>query len=753
MKKTINWSLLISILTFFACQDDDVMTNSESEGSELVSVRAEIGGADTRAAATKNVDYIGREKFAGNDVMVLTHIKRTEKPLASFSYEKVRYVCNQNLAWSRSIQDGFCEQERIYWTDNASYHTFKGYSVPQAWASSIAEKWNETDGTFTGQFDYRKDSNEKTYVDFRSQFSDMKDELLTNSQGVKVPTGHLVDSTGTRLRNEDVLIVCNTEQLIDKGGMTTTLRYRHALASLRVIIDINGFAPTSTSEDAKTMVSNLVVLNQPWKYKWTQEPFDLCAADNNGALQNPGWGVQDNMGETDAKIDSVFTWQPRPDGEGTGKAKKFTFYSLIVPGQQTNFTMNYRVTYPMYNNPDENWTKTYQAVVPTVNFLPGYTTTLLISLNHKGEPIYIGANYVDWEYVETPDRGELQKISTFLDVNVRDKDGKKVVSIAMDSEATKDDATWLYYLEGDKTNEANIRDIYGNDGSENKPFIIKTARQFMSFAYEVKEGLTTRGRTFEGKYIKLDSDICLQKSTVIPASDTITWNGIGDASNPFKGTFDAGFRIIKGLKGKPLFANNAGTILFLYLEDIIGIKDGNAAFVETNSGNLIGCSVGSRKFDDPNYTILGDGTNIYFGSLCSVNSGTITACYSTSSFVVKKASATIGGLVGNNTGTIQVSYAASHVDATSPTAVNGVAGANSKTISDSYFDKDQNKLVDVLSGDVDACGAKALTTLQLQDEYQVRMLNDQLTNLNVTTYRFYYRTAAYPVLDYGNPNK
>lgn len=752
MKKTIYWSLLISILTFAACQDDDVMSNSESEGAELVSVRAEIGGADTRAVATKNVDYIGREKFAGNDVMVLTQIKRTEKPLANFSYKKVRYVCNQNLAWSRSIQDGFCAQERIYWTDNASYHTFKGYSVPQAWASSMDTKWNENNGTFTGQFNYQTDSNGETYIDFRSLSGDMKKEYLTNSQGVKVETGHWVDSTGTNLRNEDLLIVCNTEQLIDKGGMTTTLRYRHALASLRVIIDINGFAPTSTSEDAKTMVSNLVVLNQPWKYKWTQEPFELCAADNNGVMQNPGWGVQDITGES-PKIDSVFTWQPRPDGEGTGKAKKFTFYSLIVPGQQTNFTMNYRVTYPKYNNPEEYWTKTYQAVVPTVNFLPGYTTTLLISLNHQGEPIYIGADYVDWEYVETPDRGELQKISTFLDVNVRDKDGKKVVSIAMDDEATKDDATWLYYIDGTKTDEGQLRDIYGNDGSEEHPFIIKTARQFMSFAYEVKEGMSSGGRTFEDKHIKLDSDICLQKSTVILASDTITWNGIGDASNPFKGTFDAGFRIIKGLKGKPLFANNAGTIQYLYLEDIIGIRDGNAAFVETNSGNLIGCSVGSRKFDDPNYTILGDGTNTYFGSLCSVNSGTIIACYSTSSFVVKKANTTIGGLVGNNTGTIQVSYAASHVDATSPTAVNGVAGANSKTISNSYFDKDQNKLVNVLSGDVDACGAKALTTLQLQDEGQVGTLNNALKNLSVTSYRFYYRTAAYPVLDYGNPNE
>lgn len=75
------------------------------------------------------------------------------------------------------------------------------------------------------------------------------------------------------------------------------------------------------------------------------------------------------------------------------------------------------------------------------------------------------------------------------------------VTKAGDTKATKEDATWLY-LEG-----TTLKDIYGHVGTKADPFIIKTARQFLSFAKEVNND-----QTFENQYVKLEADLFLQKT-------------------------------------------------------------------------------------------------------------------------------------------------------------------------------------------------------------------------------------------------
>lgn len=712
---------IIIVFCLVSCQEASEIIEPTPEGAELSYINANISLSDTRALNTKNSDYIGRNYFKAADVMVLTNLRRTVSPIPEYTYENVRYLCNSNLAWERSIVEGFCNKARVFWSDNASGHTFIGYATPQAWASSSNEsvyrdnKWTQDGNTFTGQFDYTTETIDDVptkIVDFSVINTELVDEKVKDEIGNWINTGNKIDTTGTRLKNEDILLTYNTDQKADASGLTTTLHFRHALASLRVIFDIQGYAPSSGSIDTQTDISDLVVLNQPWKYKWTQTPH--TASDETVI---PGWGVENNTATDDGTV-NIKAWKPRPAGEGTGQAKKFTFYSLIVPGKQQNLSLNYTVKYPHYLNPKgEIQTKKYVASIENINFLPGHTTTLHISLNHEGEPIYIGAVYIDWEDVETPDRGVLQKISNFLDVDNSDD-----VTIASDQAATKDDATWLYY-DGERTG-ANLKDIYGNTGGQSDPFLIKTARQFLSFAYEVKDG-----RTFEDKFVSLDSDIFLQSSMT---TTNIIWPGIGDASYPFNGTFNGGHRRLKFLNGKPLFAyiGPKGHVGHLILEEVIGCT-GNGVFVEKNEG-LIGASmVGSRRFNTTNpgaFTMtIADSPA---GSFCGTNSGVLLACYSNAMFKVTGSATIVGGLVGENTGTMVSCYAASSIESTK--APMGVVGTNASDASMVFclFDKDKNAAPEITTNGTDANGAIAKTTLELQKEDIVGVRNSTSASEN-----------------------
>lgn len=641
------YTLFILLASFVSCKDEIEIVSSTEHGSEIQSIRAEISlDTDTRAPQpTKNVDYIGRDKFVENDVMVLTQVHRTTKPLDAFSYTNVHYTSNSNRAWSRDTTlTGFDTHYRIFWSDNMNGHTFIGYSIPQGWDRET--KWMQSDKEYSGQFSYTETEGKKI-VDFTVNQDDLKDEYVKNANGVFVPTGNQVDSTGTKLKNEDLLLTYNTEQKADATGLNTVVYYRHALASLRVIVDIQGFAPSSTSEDAKTTVHDLVVKNQPWKYKWTQAP-----QEGAHGIAIPGWGVDNTTEEGDGPVD-IKSWQPRPAGEGTGQAKKFTFYSLIVPGQQTGLTLDFKVTYPKYLNPAERQTKDYRTILQkvnpdgttdplTINFLPGYTTTILLSLNHEGEPVYIGAEYIDWENVEIPDNSELQKISIFLDTSVTtDSSGKTIVSIATDDVATKDDATWLYYQNGDRTSESNVRDIYGHTGTPTDPFIIKTARQLLSFAYEVKNG-----RLFTGQYIKLDSDIYLQKTT--DGSD-ISWPGVGDASHEFEGVFLGDSRYIKGLKEQPFFnvIGDYAVVDKVNFSKVINVV-GSGVVANVNKGLIAGCNIEGNVVQ----TIPASGES-YCGSIVGDNQSFIVACTHVGDVA---GYGYVGGLVGRNAGALVASY-------------------------------------------------------------------------------------------------
>ena len=717
---------LFAILVFLAsCREEVELVSPIGDPSlELRSINAVISTTQTRAyAATPNNDYIGRDVFASGDRMVLTKMQRTSKPLQNFSYAGVNYNYS-GTAWDRVVDgngvptDG--QAERIYWSDNGSPHTFIGYAIPQAWGTpsdvQTNGKWVNAAGIYSGQFTYADDPvTHRPTVDFTSLLADMKDIKDKDNKVIG-----RIDSTGTRLKNEDLLLTHSTQMYADPGGLTTTLHYRHALASLRVIIDIQGFSPSTYSEDVKTTIDSLVVLNQPYKYTWHNAITDAAYNMTDGTVI-PGWGVANSTLPEDGTVD-IKTWQPRPQGEGSGQAKVFTFYSLIVPGKQTGFSINYKVHYPKYLNPAETQTKEYQAQLldidnnpVTINFLPGYTTTIRVSLNHEGEPVYIGAEYIDWENVETPDRSDLQKISIFLDTDKRTD-----ITIANDPGATKDDATWLY-----KDEEGVVVDIYGHKGTSTDPYLIKTARQLLSFAYEVKSG-----RRFTTQYIMLDSDIYLQKDL---KTQDLTWPGIGDETNSFEGVFLGDGRYIHYLNGQPFF-NKIGQYAVVdkvNFSKVINVV-GKGVVANVNDGLIAGCNVeGNVTQAKP-----ADASTSYCGSIVGENTSFIVACTHVGDVA---GYGYVGGLVGRNAGALVACYHSGLVQ-----YGEGAADADRKNIGGSTGLKDEtNSIVfscyqneDFIAHEPNLLACRAawpLTTLQIQSDVFVNSDAENIFGLTTST--------------------
>lgn len=737
MRYTLLYIYALILLVLVSCKEDTssiIETEQENE-YVLTGINATIIGGDGLSNSTKtraeedpnpadksdrwsySNDYIGRREFVDDEKIVLTSFKRTSNTREEYSYTDVLYTAISS-AWNRldnvykNNEEKYEDKERIYWSDNASPHTCIGFCTPLSWVEETKDG-GRTSKVIFKQEKWKKSSDNKTYegaftltegnvVDFTAVNDDLKPISSSNS--------NLIDRTGTKLQNEDLLLYHNLEQQADIGGMTATLGFRHALASLRVIIDIREFAATQKDKDTK--ISDLELPRQHYKYKWTQENvrYTLYQGTTNEKTEDIGWGVQ--RIENDTETATIKTWQPRPEGEGSGEDKTFTFYSLIVPGIQQALSMQYTVEYADALT-NERKKHTYEANLNIteggIKFIPGYTTTVRVSLNHKGEPIYIGAEFIDWENVETPDQSELQKVSTFLDTSDLTK-----VTKAGDVNATKEDATWLYI------ENSTLKDIYGHVGTKADPFIIKTARQFLSFAKEVNNG-----QTFENQYVKLEADLFLQPNINEKTNNinnwTIEWPGIGTADKPFEGYFDGGNRIIKLLKGSPLFVNIGANahIETLDLEDVIGDITGGGCLANVNKGILCGCQVLAKN----NRTItLSTTSNSYAGFICGENQGTIIACDAQGDF--KSAAQYTGGITGKNEGTIVASIAIGKISSTitSPT-FGGITASNSSTdIHYCCFDKNKNNVSNL--GDKDITQIIGLSTTEMQKENIVKRYNE-----------------------------
>ena len=558
---------LIVLLSACSSEDDTLVLESPLQ---VKGIRASVSDelSMTRAVA-KLGDVVGRNAFVATDRIVFTNIQRAENPLKAFTYSNIIYDYD-GKSWERAEGN---KPEKIYWTDGASYHTFIGYSLP-----SSTYHWETIDNstgssTFAGELGYGL-----TELDYTSG--------------------------NEALMAEDLLVNYSDTTKAESDGLSTKIKFTHALSNVRVVVNIKDFAASSSAVDTKVGISNMVLRSQPCLFTWGANSKDLTVK---------------NFSEQGAEhIKDLKLWCPKPDGEGTAQSKTFTFYGLTTPqdvtfhainGNDKKLEFSFTVTYPDAMNPSETLTKTYSGTFSgIVNFYSGQCTTLNISLNHKNEQMYMDVEYNDWNYVSTPDLGELRKKSTFMDIN-------STITIHSDANANIYDATWLY------KDGSQLKDIYGNDGTKEKPYRISTASQLLSFAKEVKAGLN-----FAGQYIRLDADITMQPSTArTSVEDTtsttapLSWIGIGDVTNAFNGTFLGGDRYINRLNGSPLFVNLGADARIEQLQiTCIGNISGKGALAETNAGVIGGCMV----LDDVS---VADGG----GALVGTNTGIVYASYHT----------------------------------------------------------------------------------------------------------------------------
>lgn len=702
--KSLDLFIFVIALLLPACSDIESNIEQETDkGVELSGLQVAMSRAEGSISVAELKDYVGRSEFSDKDRAVFGTIKRTDNPIDQFTYSDIEFICSASttedgktgIGWSRDKEKGKTESgnefapDRIYWSDAIHEHTFIGYCAPQQGPDAKAFDWKENSGVYYGSLgDPTLTGEGNNTIDFRSTFN----------QGVETLSGNV------ELCKNDILLTYSTK--IKADDAIANILFYHGLAQVRVIVNISDFA-AGGGDDTKSVVSDMILKDMLTMYKWRQTSVATEKLDENDAsalnsiysTNTPSYNQRKN----------VNLWIPDPQGVGEKSSRTFTFYGLAVPtsiATDSPLQFSFNVTYPDPMKPTSMKTHTYNASISDIKFDAGKCTTITISLNHKNEKMTIGAEYDDWDFVDTPDQGELKKNVTFMTSTERiikpNTTNYYNVTIIGDANATADDATWLYV---DTKENNKIKDIYGNDGSEGKPFQISTAEQLLSFAYEVK-GTNRTSATytdldndshnlsesfdFSGYYVALDAGITLQPNETKTkleyelandftsdahnsAPNPQTWIGIGESGKPFNGTLLGGVRFISRLYGSPFFVELGpqAHIDQLILEDVIGVQ-GDGGFANINKGTICACKVDGN--------VKSETTGDPVGSFVGTNYGLIFACYHIGDLEATGADI-VGGLVGCNgvdnqiSGKIVASYNAGKITA-NKTWKNGVLGMN-----------------------------------------------------------------------------
>ena len=152
------------------------------------------------------------------------------------------------------------------------------------------------------------------------------------------------------------------------------------------------------------------------------------------------------------------------------------------------------------------------------------------------------------------------------------------------------------------------------------------------------------------------------EGNVSNGSDFISWTPIadwmGNRTTQYSGTFDGNNKTVSGL-----YFNGDSTCIGLF-----GSSE--------SDGNIKNVGVVDSYFKG----------NDHVGGVCGNNAGTITNCYNAGNLTAIESSATIGGICGyNNGGTVTNCYNTGTVTATGPVAsVGGVCGCSIELISNCY---------------------------------------------------------------------
>ena len=604
-------SLTVALSLLVACNtNDEALVPDEALQINGITATLRSTQAATRAETTLGV---GRTAFADGDVIVFTTIKRTKYSLENFTYGNIQYSYNGS-GWARSSNGTTNDPEKIYWSDVTSAHTFTGYCLP---SSSYYWQTVTTDNivTYKGELGYGVDA--KGTIDF---------------------------STGNEsIINEDLLVSHSKNVKPETGGASAQVDFKHALSNVCVVVNVTGFATNSL--DKKVDVTDMVILNQPCVFTWGADTTTLSTFNVTDTSNN--------------KIKNIKLLRKSVSGENEDKT--FVFYGLTTPqnadyrkinGNSDKLSFKFTVTYPNAIDTTQTDTHTYQGTVSDeVLFNSGKCTTINVSLNHKNEKMLVDVNYTDWNYVSTPDLGELRKKSTYMTLT---KDDVKIHST---NGVTIDNATWLY------TNGNEVYDVYGNDGNTAATaYRITSAAQMLAFAQEVNNAYT-----FKDKYVRLDADITMQKSATATG---YSWIGIGDANDAnkvFQGTFLGGDRYINRLSGSPLFVNlgEKACVEQLYITAIGEVSTGVLA--GTNAGIIGGCKV----IDDVTFA---DGSTA--GALVGSSTGTIHACYYTGE----------GNLIGTDSGTTIGCYQANQLTSLTNSALSTLVSTLNTNLTTWYSD-------------------------------------------------------------------
>lgn len=686
--------LLSWLLAAVACTGEIEWPNGKptDEPLQLTSIVPTMAGtsttkADAQAAQKPDEIYVGRKQFVLNDAVFFTKIRRTAQPLDKFSYTDQTWKLEDS--WTHLPANSEAKAQKIYWSDGHSAHTFVGYGLPQ----------QQTEGK---TFDWERKTE--------------SGDIFYGSIGEQDATGQLVFTE--KLLQEEDLVLAHSEDLIpEKTTGIANVPFYHALAQVRVIVDLVGFSASEEAWDNGTRVSEMVLKQLPMGYRWLQA---------TRAVEDVVVGDEGAHNQRDVQL-----WTPTPflDGVNTGMSRQFHFYGLAVPGTRTDLPFRFRVKYPDPTKNDKTTTKNDNTIMKeehyqtktTVTFIGGKCTTIKISLNHESEDMTVSAIYVDWGYADMPDQIALHKKSTFLQTT-----DFTTVTTHKETHSEESDYTWLH-----TTADGNVVDDKYHEGtSEADAYCITSTQQLLSFAKEVNQGYD-----FKDKHVRLDASLTLQPTAAGAA--TMTWMGIGTEANPFRGTLHGGGRTVSRLNGAPLFNNlpTEARVEHLTLKDAVGVN-GRGLLAHSNSGAIVACRVQNG--------VALQGTDAV-GSLVGTNRGTIVACSHDGDTRAENANATaVGGLVGENTGTIIASFQAGAV--TGGTQRYGVAPEGG-TLTGCYYNS-------TLATDVTAvANVEGRTTFEMlhpnaADESNfVKDLNQALQDAAPSEpYEYVDRASSYPIV-------
>lgn len=738
MKKIL---YILASITLFSCTETGLLSDgaASNDAVQMSDYVFRLGTADNVEVAPL-ADYVGRKEFSNQDVAVFTTVKRTQNPIPSFTYSDLEFLCSvtqgssgsTSVGWSRIPEKGHTEAastglapDRIYWSDATSAHTFVGYCAPQQGQGEKAFDWNmRVQNSRDVYFGSLGDPTVSGIIDYESKPN---------------PAPATDSISGNVALCKDDILLTYSEEIVAEDAIAK-LRFHHGLAQVRVIVNISDFA-AGGGNDTKSVVSNMVLNNMLTMYKWEQrDSTTIQLAEADQTQLNSIYGENAVLWN---QSKNTKLWIPKYKGVGQGASRIFTFYGLAVPTTSNgNVAFSFTVTYPNPMDPEQMQDKTYTASISNIKFSAGKCTTISISLNHRNEKMTVGAEYDDWDYIDSPDQGALKKNSTFLPSVDRNS-----VYILGDEKATADDATWLYVKDG------QVVDIYGNDGTAQKPYTISTAAQLLSFAYEVagnnRHNVTpTTGATlkngawdFEGKYIKLDADIHLQSVVTVDSLTKnkqyvdkvgvqfVNWPGVGTSTNPFNGYFLGSSRYITHLYGGAFFnkVGDKGVVLDLNFSNTVRVNS-HGALAESNEGFLCACRVEGEVQSD----------NDYVGSLCGENSGFIFACIHNGAVKGTKNGAKVGGLLGRNNanGKIAVSYHTGAITGTTGISVTKYGVVDAADSGSKIYNCYYNKTLATPTATVDPANIAGKTIGEMQSRGFVTELNTAISGISADSELF-----------------